>query len=155
MAGETTAVLAQFASALKYEDIPQRTREYCKDILLDTLACAVAGHQGEDGHPLVAVCTRPVFERVAPVKRPGRDQPLIVDEVRAFAVPAARPKRRESSGIAGCRALGDVSFQGRVVGAHRVDCGSFVCGNPAAERISDEENNEDDVEGSQRNPPIS
>ena len=54
MAGETTAVLAQFASALKYEDIPQRTREYCKDILLDTLACAVAGHQGEETHQLAA-----------------------------------------------------------------------------------------------------
>src|SRR3954470_432474 len=48
MAAETTAALAQFASALKYEDIPQRTREYCKNILLDTLACAVAGHQGEE-----------------------------------------------------------------------------------------------------------
>ncbi len=57
MAGETTAVLAQFASALKYEDIPQRTREYCKDILLDTLACAVAGHQGEETHQLAALAS--------------------------------------------------------------------------------------------------
>src|SRR3954465_802098 len=57
MAGETTAVLAQFASALKYEDIPERTREYCKDILLDTLACAVAGHQGEETHQLAALAS--------------------------------------------------------------------------------------------------
>ncbi len=55
MAGETTAVLAQFASALKYEDIPQCTREYCKNILLDTLACAIAGHQGEETHQLAAL----------------------------------------------------------------------------------------------------
>src|SRR3954470_4039741 len=55
MAAETTAALAQFASALKYEDIPQRTREYCKNILLDTLACAVAGHQGEETHQLAAL----------------------------------------------------------------------------------------------------
>src|SRR5437763_8902788 len=57
MAGETTAVLAQFASALKYEDIPERTREYCKDLLLDALACAVAGHQGEETHQLAALAS--------------------------------------------------------------------------------------------------
>src|SRR5664279_4120600 len=57
MPGETTAVLAQFASALKYEDIPQGTREYCKNILLDTLACAVAGHQGEETHQLAALAS--------------------------------------------------------------------------------------------------
>lgn len=48
MAGETTQTLAQFAATLDYERIPQRTREYVKDLLLDTLACAVAGHQGEE-----------------------------------------------------------------------------------------------------------
>ncbi|MDB5811499.1 MAG: MmgE/PrpD family protein [Betaproteobacteria bacterium] len=57
MAAETTAVLAAFSSALKYEDIPQRTREYCKNILLDTLACAVAGHQGEETHQLAALAS--------------------------------------------------------------------------------------------------
>ncbi len=55
MAAETTAALAEFASALKLEDIPQRTREYAKSILLDTLACAVAGHQGEETHQLAAL----------------------------------------------------------------------------------------------------
>src|SRR3954466_983822 len=57
MAAETTAALAQFASALKYEDIPQRTRDYAKNILLDTLACAVAGHQGEETHQLAALAS--------------------------------------------------------------------------------------------------
>ena len=42
MSGETEA-LAQFASSLKYEDIPERVREHTKNVLLDTLACAVAG----------------------------------------------------------------------------------------------------------------
>src|SRR5687768_16699287 len=48
MAGNTTQTLAQFAATLDYERIPERTREYVKDLLLDTLACAVAGHQGEE-----------------------------------------------------------------------------------------------------------
>jgi 2-methylcitrate dehydratase PrpD len=48
MAGNTTQTLAQFAATLDYERIPARTREYVKDLLLDTLACAVAGHQGEE-----------------------------------------------------------------------------------------------------------
>ena len=43
-----TEALAQFAATLDYERIPQRAREYTKDLLLDTLACAVAGHQGEE-----------------------------------------------------------------------------------------------------------
>jgi 2-methylcitrate dehydratase PrpD len=57
MAVDTTAVLAQFAATLKYEDIPQRTREYCKNLLLDALACAVAGHQGEETHQLAALAS--------------------------------------------------------------------------------------------------
>ena len=50
-----TEQLAGFTSTLKYEDIPERTREYCKNILLDTLACAVAGHQGEETHQVAAL----------------------------------------------------------------------------------------------------
>ena len=57
MAGEVTQVLAQFAASLTYEDIPEHTREYCKNILLDTLACAVAGHQGDETHQLAALAT--------------------------------------------------------------------------------------------------
>ena len=55
MTGEATRVLAQFASALTYEQIPATTREYCKDLLLDTLACAVAGHQGEETHQVAGM----------------------------------------------------------------------------------------------------
>ena len=55
MPGETTQVLAQFAASLQYDDIPARVREYCKDVLLDTLACAVAGHQGEETHQIAAL----------------------------------------------------------------------------------------------------
>jgi 2-methylcitrate dehydratase PrpD len=55
MAGDTTQVLARFAATLQYEDIPAATREYCKNLLLDTLACAVAGHQGEETHQVAAL----------------------------------------------------------------------------------------------------
>src|SRR5258706_10577625 len=40
--------LAGFAASLQYENIPERVREHCKNLLLDTLACAVAGHRGEE-----------------------------------------------------------------------------------------------------------
>ena len=48
MAAEATQALAQFATALRYEDIPQRVRDHCKDLLLDALACAVSGRLGEE-----------------------------------------------------------------------------------------------------------
>jgi 2-methylcitrate dehydratase PrpD len=56
-ATETTQVLAQFAATLQYDGIPARVREYCKDLLLDTLACAVAGHQGEETHQIAALAS--------------------------------------------------------------------------------------------------
>ena len=43
-----TATLARFAAELAYEDIPERIRERTKDLLLDAVACALAGHRGED-----------------------------------------------------------------------------------------------------------
>ena len=43
MAAEATQTLAQFAASLRYEDIPPRVRDHCKNLLLDALACAVAG----------------------------------------------------------------------------------------------------------------
>ena len=55
MAGNPTQELARFASNLEYAAIPERVREYCKDILLDTLACALAGHQGEETHQVAAL----------------------------------------------------------------------------------------------------
>src|SRR5215210_4744240 len=57
MAGETTQVLAEFAAGLKYEDIPERVREHCTTVLLDTLACAVAGHLGEETHQVAALAS--------------------------------------------------------------------------------------------------
>ena len=48
MAAEATQTLAQFARALRYEDLPQRVRDHCKNLLLDALACAVAGRLGEE-----------------------------------------------------------------------------------------------------------
>src|SRR4051812_46252715 len=33
---------------MTYEDIPERVREYANDLLLDALACALAGYVGED-----------------------------------------------------------------------------------------------------------
>jgi 2-methylcitrate dehydratase PrpD len=55
MPSNATQVLADFAASLKYGDIPDATREYCKDLLLDALACAIAGHQGEETHQLAAL----------------------------------------------------------------------------------------------------
>jgi 2-methylcitrate dehydratase PrpD len=57
MASDATQVLADFAASLEYGDIPEATREYCKDILLDTLACAIAGHQGEETHQIAALAS--------------------------------------------------------------------------------------------------
>jgi 2-methylcitrate dehydratase PrpD len=55
MAGDVTHELARFAAELRYEDIPEPVREYCKDLLLDALACAVAGNQGEETHQMQAL----------------------------------------------------------------------------------------------------
>ena len=57
MASNPTAVLARFATTLEYDRIPARTREYAKNLLLDTLACAVAGHQGEETHQVAALAS--------------------------------------------------------------------------------------------------
>jgi 2-methylcitrate dehydratase PrpD len=54
MQDHPTLALARFAATLDFESIPATTREYCKDLLLDTLACAVAGHRGEETHQVAA-----------------------------------------------------------------------------------------------------
>src|SRR5215470_13467489 len=54
---EPTQALAQFAATLTYDDIPQRVREHIKNVFLDTLACAVAGHQGEETGQLVGLAS--------------------------------------------------------------------------------------------------
>lgn len=52
---ETTQALAKFAATLRYSDLPERVREHCKTLLLDALACAVAGHQGEETGQMAAL----------------------------------------------------------------------------------------------------
>jgi 2-methylcitrate dehydratase PrpD len=57
MAAEATQALAQFAAALRYEDVPPRVREHCKTLLLDALACAVAGRLGEETGQIAALAS--------------------------------------------------------------------------------------------------
>jgi 2-methylcitrate dehydratase PrpD len=52
---EPTQALAQFAAGLAYDDIPAPVREQCKNLLLDALACALAGHQGEETGQVAAL----------------------------------------------------------------------------------------------------
>jgi len=54
-AAEATQILAQFAAALRYDDIPQRVRDHCKNLLLDALACAIAGRLGEETGQVAAL----------------------------------------------------------------------------------------------------
>ena len=48
MKNDLTQTFARFASQLRFEDIPIHACERCKDLLLDALACALAGYEGED-----------------------------------------------------------------------------------------------------------
>lgn len=57
MANNVTEELARFAATVKYDEIPERVREHCKNLLLDTLACALPGHQGEETHQVAALAT--------------------------------------------------------------------------------------------------
>jgi 2-methylcitrate dehydratase PrpD len=55
MSTDVTATLADFAAGLQYEDIPGRVRENCRVLLLDTLACALAGHLGDETAQVAAM----------------------------------------------------------------------------------------------------
>jgi len=55
MAGEVTQELARFAAALTYDQVPHSAREHAKDLLLDALACAIAGDRGEETHQVAAL----------------------------------------------------------------------------------------------------
>jgi len=55
MPSNVTEVLAQFAASVTYDTIPDHVREYCKNLLLDALACALAGHLGEETHQVAAL----------------------------------------------------------------------------------------------------
>src|ERR1700730_5944677 len=57
MAQEATELLAEFAATLSYDDLPERVREHCKNLLLDALACAVAGNLGEETPQLAALAS--------------------------------------------------------------------------------------------------
>ena len=48
MSATPTTELARFIAQLQYEDLPVAIRERVKDILLDTLASAIAGRQGHE-----------------------------------------------------------------------------------------------------------
>ncbi|HXW49247.1 MAG TPA: MmgE/PrpD family protein [Xanthobacteraceae bacterium] len=54
---ELTRTLAEFAAALGCGDLPERSREHCKNLILDALACAVAGHQGEETGQVMALAS--------------------------------------------------------------------------------------------------
>jgi 2-methylcitrate dehydratase PrpD len=54
---EPTRILAEFAAALSYDDLPQRSREHCKNLILDALACALAGYQGEETDQIRALAS--------------------------------------------------------------------------------------------------
>src|SRR2546425_11124798 len=57
MSGNVTEGLAGFAASLQYDDLPAEVRDHCKNLLLDTLACAVAGHRGEETQQLAALAS--------------------------------------------------------------------------------------------------
>jgi 2-methylcitrate dehydratase PrpD len=48
MSQTPTRDLAAFVVGLRYEDLPSHVVRRAKDILLDTVACAIAGHQGDE-----------------------------------------------------------------------------------------------------------
>ena len=55
MTSEPTGVLAEFSSQLTLDAIPDDVRASCKTLILDALACALAGHQGEETGQLTAM----------------------------------------------------------------------------------------------------
>src|SRR5215467_4449860 len=54
---EPTRILADFAARLRYGDLPQRSLAHCKNLILDALACALAGYQGEETDQVRAVAS--------------------------------------------------------------------------------------------------
>jgi 2-methylcitrate dehydratase PrpD len=52
-----TAELARFVAGLDYEQLPAAIRERVKDIILDTLASAIAGRQGDESKQIRALAT--------------------------------------------------------------------------------------------------
>src|SRR5207253_149075 len=52
-----TAELARFVAGLQYENLPEPIRERVKDLILDTLASAIAGRQGDETKQIRALAT--------------------------------------------------------------------------------------------------
>ena len=67
MAIDVTQMLARFAATLAYERIPERVREHCKNLLLDAVACALAGHRGEETRQVAALASGLAQSREAAV----------------------------------------------------------------------------------------
>ena len=57
MSRETTEELAEFAATLRFEAVPDPVRDSAKALLLDALACAFAGHRGEETGQLRALAS--------------------------------------------------------------------------------------------------
>ena len=55
MSSTPTARLAEFIAGLKYDDIPVPIRERVKDLILDALASAIAGQQGDEVRQIEAL----------------------------------------------------------------------------------------------------
>ena len=92
MAGDTTQVLARFAATLDHNAIPDRVREYCKTILLDTLACALAASR-----QLVtskSTATTPLVGRLSSAKSGNR---RLTSSVRPGLWPTSRKQASSSS----------------------------------------------------------
>ena len=72
MSAEATQSLAGFAATLKYDDIPERVRDHCRKLLLDALACAAAGHLGEETPQMAALAGALAQSRESSVIGGGR-----------------------------------------------------------------------------------
>lgn len=57
MSRETTEELAEFAATLSVEAVPHEVRDSAKALLLDAIACAFAGHRGEETGQLRALAS--------------------------------------------------------------------------------------------------
>lgn len=67
MSDTPTADLARFIAGLKYDDLPVAIRERVKDIILDTLASAIAGRQGDESRQIHALAAALGHSREASV----------------------------------------------------------------------------------------
>ncbi|MBI2755551.1 MAG: MmgE/PrpD family protein [Chloroflexi bacterium] len=55
MSATPTSDLAAFVAGLRLEDVPSRVRERAKDILLDSVGSAIAGHHGDETAQVTAL----------------------------------------------------------------------------------------------------